>query len=121
VPTSGTTCSRCRGSFDTAGTAVECTRNRLADLIGRDVAEVDATCRSASGSVVVDPFAGSCNTLYWIARHVSARRAVGFELVVRDSLAEVAARGNWSNLKMYDLDPAGTNHGLLLGTLGWTP
>ena len=33
-----------------------------------------------SGSVIVDPFAGSANTLYWIARHVGAGRALAFEI-----------------------------------------
>jgi hypothetical protein len=28
----------------------------------------------------VDPFAGSGNTLYWLARHTNPQRAVGFEL-----------------------------------------
>jgi hypothetical protein len=47
--------------------------------------------------VVVDLFAGSGNTLYWIRRHAGARRGIGFEL-----------------------DPAGRNAGLLLATWGWT-
>jgi predicted RNA methylase len=60
-------------------TAVECTRDRFADLIGRDVAA--AVSRAAvAGSIVVDPFAGSGNTLYWITRHVRPDRSVGFEL-----------------------------------------
>jgi hypothetical protein len=57
-------------------TAVECTRDRLAGRIGRDVA---ALAGSAS-SVVVDLFAGSANTLHWITRHAGARRGIGFEL-----------------------------------------
>ena len=61
-------------------TTVECTRDRFADLIGRDVASVATTAQGASGSVVVDPFAGSGNTLYWITRHVGPDRSVGFEL-----------------------------------------
>jgi len=60
-------------------TAVECTRDRLADLIGRDVAAVARTAAAAS-PMVVDLFAGSGNTLSWIKRHTGARRAVGFEL-----------------------------------------
>lgn len=60
-------------------TAVECTRDRLADRIGRDVA---AVTRSVPGAppVVVDPFAGSANTLRWITEHAGARRGIGFEL-----------------------------------------
>ena len=60
-------------------TAVECTRDRLAGLIGRDIAEVAATAPAAT-SAVVDLFAGSGNTLYWIKRHAGARRGIGFEL-----------------------------------------
>ena len=61
-------------------TTVECTRDRFADLIGRDVAAAVGSASGVSGSVVVDPFAGSGNTLYWITRHVQPDRSVGFEL-----------------------------------------
>lgn len=61
-------------------TAVECTRDRFADLIGRDVAAVAQSSAGTSGAVVVDPFVGSGNTLYWITRHVRPDRSVGFEL-----------------------------------------
>jgi 16S rRNA G966 N2-methylase RsmD len=201
-----------RGIRLMARTAVECTRDRLADLIGRDVAELSRGA-GVSSSLVVDPFAGSGNTLYWIKRHASARRGVGFELddavyevsrrnlsivglevalvheghdagltalsvaedellivfvappwgdalskvsgldlrrteppvagivdliaatfprrkillavqvyetVVPDSLTDVTSRCAWSSLRSYDIDAPGTNHGLLLGTLGWT-
>lgn len=36
-----------------------------------------------------------------------------------DSLAEVTARLPWSQLRVYDLNAPGRNHGLLLGTWGW--
>jgi hypothetical protein len=68
-----------RGVRLLARTAVECTRDRLAKLIGREVAGL-ARSAHAAGAVVVDPFAGSANTLYWLARLVDARRAIGFEL-----------------------------------------
>ena len=61
-------------------TTVECTRDRFADLIGRDVATASMTAPDASASIVVDPFAGSGNTLYWITRRVGPDRSVGFEL-----------------------------------------
>jgi hypothetical protein len=61
-------------------TAVECTRDRFADLIGRDVAAVATAAPGVSSSVVLDPFAGSGNTLYWITRNVEPDRSVGFEL-----------------------------------------
>jgi hypothetical protein len=60
-------------------TAVECTRDELADAIGRDIAEVATKPRSVP-SVVIDPFAGSGNTLYWMLRHLPAARGVGCEL-----------------------------------------
>ena len=61
-------------------TTVECTRDRFADLIGRDIAALVTAAPSESSSVVVDPFAGSGNTLYWITRRVGPGRSVGFEL-----------------------------------------
>jgi hypothetical protein len=200
-----------RGIRLLARTAVECTRDRLADLIGHDVAALAGS--GASNRLVVDPFAGSGNTLYWITRHVSGCRGIGFEVndrvfessrrnlaivgvdvqlhhegheaglatlsvpedqlliaflappwgealsnvsgldlrrteppvaaivdllastfpsnkvllavqvferVVADSLTDLASRCDWSLLKTYDIDAPGQNHGLLLGTLGWT-
>ncbi len=59
-------------------TAVECTRDLLASLIGRDIADVAA--RAPGGvPLALDLFAGSANTLYWISRHAHAGRAVGSE------------------------------------------
>jgi hypothetical protein len=60
-------------------TAVECTRDGLADLIGRDIAAIDATRPTTNRTLVVDPFAGSGNTLYWLLRHLPGARGVGFE------------------------------------------
>jgi 16S rRNA G966 N2-methylase RsmD len=68
-----------RGVRLLARTAVECTRDRLAKLIGRDVARLAGSAK-ADARVVIDPFAGSANTLYWLSRLTDARRAVGFEL-----------------------------------------
>jgi hypothetical protein len=58
-------------------TAVECTRDGLADLIGRDVARRRPL---STPYVVIDPFAGSCNTLYWILKHVPNAEGIAFEL-----------------------------------------
>ena len=195
-------------------TAVECTRDPLADRIGRDIAAVAASLPPQTECVVVDPFAGSCNTLYWILKHVPRSRALAFELdrqvheltkrniagldrtielrhgdywsrsdtqdLRRDqaiiffvappwgtaldevtgldlrrteppiteiiarvekthpehrllfaiqvyekvnaaSMSELEARLDWSGLKVYDLNEAGQNHGILLGTRGWRP
>jgi hypothetical protein len=60
-------------------TAVECTRDPLADRIGRDVATMAASVPPETQCLVVDPFAGSCNTLYWILRHVRLSRGIAFE------------------------------------------
>jgi hypothetical protein len=60
-------------------TAVECTRDRLGDAIGKDVAAIIATRLPSAPAVVVDPFAGSGNTLYWVLRHLPGSRVVGFE------------------------------------------
>ena len=60
-------------------TAVECTRDGLGDAIGKDVATITATCPDTSGMLVVDPFTGSANTLYWLLRHLASARGVGFE------------------------------------------
>jgi hypothetical protein len=65
-----------RGVRLLARTVVECTRDALAQRIADDVAaavgDVD--------TVVIDPFAGSANTLYWLARRLGAGRAIGFEI-----------------------------------------
>jgi hypothetical protein len=38
-----------------------------------------------------------------------------------ESLAELQAILDWSELRIYDLNISGRNHGILLGTKGWTP
>jgi hypothetical protein len=60
-------------------TAVECTRDELADNIGRDIAAVVKSAPLTSGVLVVDPFTGSGNTLYWMLRHLPGARGLGFE------------------------------------------
>jgi hypothetical protein len=194
-------------------TAVECTRDALADRIGRDIATVMERLQLSRFSVI-DPFAGSCNTLYWILRHLPNAEGLAFEvdpLVFKLSKSNIAlldrrieftfgdyqtqlsrrrfpphhalivfvappwgtaldesqgldlrrttppvtdiigrfARDykthkilfatqvyekvepnsrraveellQWSQLRVYDLNEAGSNHGVLLGTYGWTP
>ena len=68
-----------RGARILGRTAIECTRDRLAGLIGHDIAAAARTAPVVT-SVAVDLFAGSGNTLHWIKRLAGARRAVGFEL-----------------------------------------
>jgi hypothetical protein len=60
-------------------TVVECTRDVLADAIGKDVARVAALAPHMTRTRVVDPFVGSGNTLYWLLRHLPDARGVGFE------------------------------------------
>ena len=77
-------------------TVVECTRDRLAARISRDVAAV-AGGAAGGGAVVVDPFAGSGNTLLWLARRLKPRVAVGFEL------DEAVAAATQRNVALLDL------------------
>jgi len=195
-------------------TAVECTRDPLGDRIGRDVASVAILLPAHTTFTVIDPFAGSCNTLYWILRHVPRSTGIAYELdrqvydltkhnirgldrtislthgdyelLMQDphiqadraiiafvappwgtaldetvgldlrrttppitdiiqgigrkysgheilfatqvyekvnpaSLEELQAMLDWSELRVYDLNAAGRNHGILLGTRGWNP
>jgi hypothetical protein len=194
-------------------TAVECTRDVLGDRIGLDVASVAARMPS-NQLVVIDPFAGSCNTLFWILRHLSNSEGIAFESdpqvfelthrnlatldqrielvhgdyvrlleerhvpedrgivafvappwgtaldevqgldlrlttppisevieqIVRQfpkrnillaaqvyekvsapSLTQVQTRLDWTELRIYDINEKGGNHGILLGTKGWAP
>ena len=86
-----------RGARILGRTAIECTRDRLAGLIGHDIAAVARTAPAAT-SGVVDLFAGSGNTLYWIKRHAGARRGIGFEL--DDTVFELTHK----NLALMGLD-----------------
>jgi hypothetical protein len=60
-------------------TAVECTRDELADNIGRDIATVAKSAPFSSRALVLDPFTGSGNTLYWMLRHLPGAQGSGFE------------------------------------------
>jgi len=195
-------------------TAVECTRDALGDAIGKDIAVMAEKAPQSTGTLVIDPFAGSANTLFWILHHLPDARGLGFELdeavfqlttknlatlalpidivntdylsgladaavptdqllivfiappwgdalsktagldlrrstppimeivdvlihrfgrnrllcavqvyetVDAHSLADLRTRFDWSALHVYDLSEPGENHGILLGTLGWTP
>jgi hypothetical protein len=60
-------------------TTVECTRDSLSRLIAADIAEVAGAAPQPT-ALVVDPFAGSANTLYWVHRALPDAAAVGVEL-----------------------------------------
>jgi hypothetical protein len=62
-------------------TAVECTRDELADSIARDVAAIAAI--ASARLLIIDAFAGSANTLHWMLRRLPGAAAIGFELDVR--------------------------------------
>jgi hypothetical protein len=75
-------------------TVVECTRDALGDRIGLDVASVVERMPS-SQLVVIDPFAGSCNTLFWILRHLPNSEGIAFE---SDQQVFVLTRRNLATL-----------------------
>jgi hypothetical protein len=60
-------------------TMVECTRDSLSALIAADIAEV-AGASLEPPTVVLDPFAGSANTLHWVHRALPDVAAIGVEL-----------------------------------------
>jgi len=69
-----------RGVRLLARTTVECVRDALANLMGVDVARVLQRAPAGQGVTVIDPFAGSCNSLYWILRHLLGAQGVAFEM-----------------------------------------
>jgi hypothetical protein len=73
-------------------TAVECTRDALGSAIGQDVA---ALAPGSAQALIVDPFAGSGNTLYWLLRALPGAQGLGFEL---DSAVFHLTRNNLSLL-----------------------
>jgi len=83
-------------------TAVECTRDELARVIGQDVAALAAVA-PARDITVVDPFAGSGNTIYWILRQVPHATGLAFELdsrvyeLSRHNLPGMDTRLTWAN------------------------
>jgi hypothetical protein len=62
-----------------ARTTLEAVSDQLGDMIGSDVARFFGRNFSAQKIGVVDPFAGSCNGLYSILRHLKNARGIGFE------------------------------------------
>jgi len=59
-----------RGVRILARTCLEAVKDPLGDAIGRDVAKIIAPVSGTYNVGVVDPFAGSCNGLYAIIRHL---------------------------------------------------
>jgi hypothetical protein len=69
-----------RGVRILARTCLEAVKDPLGDEIGRDVAKVIARAPERPTVGVVDPFAGSCNGLYAILRHLPGAKGIGFEI-----------------------------------------
>ena len=104
-------------------TAVECTRDALGDRIGRSVASVTDELARTIHFTVIDPFAGSCNTLYWILRHVPNSEGLAFESQSRvyelsgysvarlDRMIELVQGDYQSHIASHPLPP---EHGLVI-------
>jgi hypothetical protein len=69
-----------RGVRILARTCLEAVKDPLGNKIGHDIAEVVTRASGNRAVGVVDPFAGSCNGLYAILRHLSGAKGIGFEV-----------------------------------------
>ena len=69
-----------RGVRILARTCLEAVKDPLGNRIGADIAEVIAHGTSNRPIGVIDPFAGSCNGLYSIVRHLPGSKGIGFEV-----------------------------------------
>jgi hypothetical protein len=98
-----------RGVRILARTCLEAIKDPLGNKIGADVAEVVARSHGGQLIGVVDPFAGSCNGLYAILRHLPGAKGIGFEVepavfdLTTRNIAQLNApielvRGSYKNL-----------------------
>ena len=62
------------------GLASKRSKDPLGNKIGEDIAEVVARVSDKRPIGVIDPFAGSCNGLYAILRHLPGAKGIGFEV-----------------------------------------
>jgi hypothetical protein len=69
-----------RGVRILARTCLEAVKDPLANKIGSDIADVVARASRNRAVGVVDPFAGSCNGLCAIVRHLPGTKGIGFEV-----------------------------------------
>jgi hypothetical protein len=69
-----------RGVRILARTCLEAVKDPLGNKIGEDIAEVVAYVSDKRPIGVIDPFAGSCNGLYAILRHLPGSKGIGFEV-----------------------------------------
>jgi hypothetical protein len=61
-------------------TVVECTRDDLAREISEDVAALVSVAPITTPTLVLDPFAGSGNTLFWLQKAIASSVGIGFEI-----------------------------------------
>src|SRR4030095_6445477 len=93
-------------------TAVECTRDALANAIGKDVARVAASVPVVARALVVDLFAGSGNTLHWLLRHLPGARGVGCDAdagvfrLTRQNMAALMNLAEYTNVHPLKAKPA---------------
>lgn len=69
-----------RGVRILARTCLEAVKDPLGNKIGTDIAEAVARASGNRPIGVVDPFAGSCNGLIAIVRHLPRAKGIGFEV-----------------------------------------
>src|SRR5262249_37552437 len=69
-----------RGVRILARTCLEAVKDPLGNKIGSDLAEVVSRATGDPPIGIVDPFAGSCNGLYSMLRHLPGSKGIGFEL-----------------------------------------
>jgi hypothetical protein len=69
-----------RGVRILARTCLEAVKDPLGNRIGADIAEIIARGTGDQPVGVIDPFAGSCNGLYSIVRHLPGSKGIGFEV-----------------------------------------
>jgi hypothetical protein len=68
-----------RGVRILARTTLEAVRDPLGRSIGQDVARIATSAPPGAAFGVIDPFAGSCNALFWIVRQLQGAGGLGFE------------------------------------------
>jgi len=125
---------------------IEAVNNPLGEAIGGDVANVIAQAPGRPAIGVVDPFAGSCNGLYAMLRHLPAAKGIGFE--IQQAVFDLTTRNivqlnapidlvlgsykdhmlnavesvfDFTDLRAYNFNVPGFQPGILLGTLRWSP
>jgi len=106
-----------RGVRILARTCLEAVKDPLGNKIGEDIAEVVARRFDKRPIGVIDPFAGSCNGLYAIVRHLPGAKGIGFEVepavfnLTRHNIAHLKApidlvQGSYKNLVAVKTHPA---------------